>query len=319
MDYERLSAEFLRAIRGKRSQTAFARRLGYRGNAVYTWEAGRSFPTAARAFEVAARAGIDVRRALRTFYRRAPEWLADADPADPATVARVLDDLRGRTPVVAVAAAAGRSRFRVARWLAGQTEPRLPDFLRMVEATSLRALDFVASFVDPAALPSAADAWRDLEATRRAAYEVPWTQAFLRALELSEYRALPTHEVGWLARRLGLSLDEERRCIALLERTGQIALERGRYVPARVLAVDTRRDPEAGRRVRQFWAEVAASRIAAGSEGTHAYNVFGVSRADLARLQELQTAYFREMRAIVARSGPVEVVALANLQLLPLG
>lgn len=321
VNFERIAAELMRAVRGARSQEGFARRLGCRSNAIYTWESGRNFPTASRALTAAERAGIDVSSALRRFYVRPPAWLADADPTSPATVARLLDDLRGSTAIVALAKATGHSRFAVSRWLKGDAEPRLPDFLRLVEASSLRLLDFIACLVDPDAMPSVRDAYRDLEATRRAAYDAPLSQAFLRGLELSAYRALPEHRPGWLAERLGMPLDEERRCLALLLESGQVVFDGQRYAPARVMAVDTRRDPEAARRLRMFWTRTAAERLALagqGNQSTSAYNVFGVSRADLARLRELQRAYFRQMRAIIAQSEPVEAVVLANLQLVQL-
>jgi hypothetical protein len=47
--------------------------------------------------------------------------------------------------------------------------------------------------------------------------------------------------------------------------------------------------------------------------------VFAVSRADLAALERLQRAYLAEMRTIIARSEPSEVVALASFQLITLG
>jgi transcriptional regulator with XRE-family HTH domain len=319
MDYEHLAAELLRALRGKRSRAAVAKRLGCRPNAIYTWEAGRNFPTAARTFRVARRLGVDVHACLQRFYGKAPAWLEAADVAAPETITRLIDDLRGRTTIVALAASTGRSRFAVSRWLKGGAQPRLPDFLRLIEASSLRLLDFVAAFVDPSSLPSVRQRWLELEATRRAAYGAPWSHAFLRALELSDYRQLARHQPGWLARRLGLPAEEEARCLTLLEATGQIALDHGRYAPARILTVDTRRDPDAGQRLRRFWAEAAVTRIDDARDGAYAYNLCGVSRADMARLRELQRAYFRELRAIVVRSQPVEVVALATMQLVPLG
>src|SRR5262245_17665765 len=144
-----MAAELLRALRGKRSQEAFARRVGVRSHAIYTWESARNFPTAARALQAARRSGIDVGAALERFYRRAPGWLAETDPCTPAGVARLLDDLRGASSIVAVARATDSSRFAVARWLKGTAQPRLPEFLRLVEGTSLRVLDFVACLVDP--------------------------------------------------------------------------------------------------------------------------------------------------------------------------
>ena len=46
MDFEALAQQLVRAIRAHRSQTAFSRWLGYKSNVVYTWEAGRRWPTA---------------------------------------------------------------------------------------------------------------------------------------------------------------------------------------------------------------------------------------------------------------------------------
>ena len=64
MNYVQVARELMRSLRGARSQVALSRRLGYRTNAAYSWEAGRDFPTAARFFEVAARVGTDVGAAL---------------------------------------------------------------------------------------------------------------------------------------------------------------------------------------------------------------------------------------------------------------
>ncbi|MFZ5889766.1 MAG: DUF4423 domain-containing protein [Myxococcota bacterium] len=317
-DYSKIASEFLRTLRGKRSQPAFSRRLGYRTNVAYTWEAGRAFPTAAQTFAAAERVGIDVRAMLSRFYRTPPAWLATWDPTSAAGVAELLNDLRGRTSVVELARAAKRSRFAVARWLKGSAEPRLPDFFLLIEKTSLRLLDFIAVFMNPTELASIARAWEQLEATRRAAFEVPWTQAVLRALELTDYLRLPKHERGWIARRIGISLEEEQRCLRLLAQTGQIRLRSGRWELRQVLAVDVRRDVKSELASKRWWTELALERLAAGKAGIFSYNVFAVSAADLARIMDLYRAYFRQVRSIIAQSEPSERVALASLQLLPL-
>lgn len=308
----------MRALRGRRSQTAFSRRLGYRTNVAYTWESGRAAPTASVALAAASRVGISVHSAFEVFFQRTPDWLSAATAHEPTTVARLLDDLRGRTSLVELARLANRSRFQVARWLSGAAEPRLPDFLLLVEKSSLRLLDFIAAFVDPARLPSVARAWSELEAARRAAYDAPWTQAVLRALELTDYRALPKHERGFIARRIGIPLAEEQRCLQLLAKTGQIRLRRRLWEPRQVLAVDTRRDQAAEVGVKAWWAEVALARLRAAQPGIFSYNVFAVSQSDFSRINDLYRAYFRQIRSIIAASEPSERVVLASMQLLPL-
>jgi DNA-binding phage protein len=317
MDFERLSAELLRSLRGKRSQQALCRRVGAKSNVVHQWERGHSFPTAARALEVASRVGVDVPAAFREFYRTAPRWLDEHDPMSPAGVAAFLHDLRGSTSVVELARYSGKSRFAVARFLSGDAEPRLPDFLRLIEAASLRLLDFLEQLTDVRRLPSVKQRYEELAAARRLAYEEPWSQAVLRALELSSYAALPCHRDGWIAARIGISLEEEAQSLERLKTSGQIVWQGDRWQIKNVMALDTRRDPDAARRLRAWWLRRGAARIEAGDRGLM-YNVLGVSSADLERLRELQKAYLTEVRAIVARSEPVEHVVLAADLLLDL-
>lgn len=317
MDFDLLAAELLRGLRGKRSQQALCRRLGAKSNVVHQWERGHSFPTAARTLQVAARVGVNVPEAFREFYRTPPRWLDEVEPTSPAGVASFLDDLRGSTSVVELSRYSGRSRFAVARFLSGDAEPRLPDFLRLIEASSLRVLDFIEQLVDPRLLPSVRDTWERLNVARRLAYDEPWSQAVLRALELSSYAALKRHEDGWIARRIGITPEEEAKCLERLETSGQIVREDGRFQIQNVMALDTRRDPDAARRLRAWWLRRGAARIEAGDRGLM-YNLLGVSSADLERLRELQKAYLTEVRAIVARSEPVEHVVLAADLLLDL-
>lgn len=317
MDFERLAAELLRGLRGKRSQQALCRRLGSKSNVVHQWERGHSFPSASRALQVAAKVGVDVPAAFREFYRTAPRWLEQEEPSSPAGVAAFLDDLRGSTSVVELARYSGKSRFAVARFLSGDAEPRLPDFLRLIEASSLRVLDFIEQLVDPRLLPSAREQWQRLTAARRLAYDEPWSQAVLRALELSSYAALPQHEAGWIAQRIGIAVEEEQQCLERLAESGQIVWQDAHWKIENVMALDTRRDPDAARRLRAWWLRRGAARIEGGERGLM-YNLLGVSSKDLERLRELQKAYLTEVRAIVARSEPVEHVVLAADLLLDL-
>ena len=314
LDFERIARELLVALRGKRSQTAWSRRLGYRSNVAYAWESGRRWPTAAELMRAAGRSGLDVPAALTRFYGEPPSWLETLAVDSPEAVAKLLDDLRGNTPINDLASASGISRYSISRWLSGHTQPRLPDFLRLVEAASLRLVDLLAVLADPAALPSVAPIWRRLEARRQGADRLPWTQALLRVLELADYVALPAHEPGWIARRLGVSEAEEAQCLAFLKETGQIHWDGLRY-RIQPLAVDTRRSPAINRRLKAHWSRVGADRVEKGASGQFSYNVFSVSRSDFERIREAHLRYFHALRAIVAESSPEEVVAVANVQL----
>src|ERR1700709_1636540 len=92
VDVRALAADWLRALRGRRSQVAFSRRLGYRSNIAYRWEAKRCFPSASGTFQMVAALGGNVAHSLSAFYRSAPPWLSRVDPCSVPGIASLLDD-----------------------------------------------------------------------------------------------------------------------------------------------------------------------------------------------------------------------------------
>jgi hypothetical protein len=316
IDFDALSAELVRALRGRRSQAAFSRWLGFRSNVVHSWETRKAWPTAALFFRVAERCGRDLPKLSGDFLPVRSEGARQLTTRE--GVAAFLEELRGRLPVIELARLTGRSRFAVARWLQGFTEPRLPDFLRVVEAASLRVVDLAAGVVDAAHLPSLRARLRAMNAAREAAFDVPWSQAVLRATELELYRSSAKHEPGLIARLLGITLEEEQRCLDLLVATGQLSFAQERYIAGAPLAVDTRVSGLRSRDLKVWWSRISLGRLQAGAEGLYFFNLFAVSQKDLERLEELQRGYFRELRRIVAESEPSECVVLVNWHLLPL-
>jgi hypothetical protein len=310
---DQAARELLRAIRGSRSQVAFARKLGYKGNPIADWEAGRRSPVASELLRACRVGGIDVDAAFARFHPGAAPALGDAGDDG---VARWLDALRGGNPIGDVAARAGLSRFQVGRFLAGETRPRAPDFLVLVQALTGRMSDLVAELVPIASVPALEAEHTARTASRRLAFDEPWTEAVLRVLETTAYAALPAHLPGWLADRLGIDGATEVRCLEKLVAAGVLRWSGDRYVSAGPLTVDTRARPEVVL-LKAHWAGVALARMKAPIDGDRfSYNAFSVSKADLDRIRELHLAYFREVRGIVAASEPPEVVALINVQLM---
>jgi transcriptional regulator with XRE-family HTH domain len=317
-DFDEIAKDWLRALRGRRSQRALSRRLGYRSNIVYRWESGRCFPTAAVAFRCMRRLKVDLRAALARFFHGEPDTVRALDLGTGAGVSALLELLRGPMSIVELSRRAGVNRYAVARWQRGRAEPRLPDFLRLVHASADRLLDFIAAFTPPEQVDAIADAWRALEAARELAYDTPWSHAVLRALDLQQYRALPRHRHGWIAERLSISPHEERRCLDLLLRAGQIRKQGARFVVETASRVDMRADPRRAEQLRAFWIETALDRLRSGSPGVYAYNVFSVSATDLERIRELYRSFHAQMRAIIAASTPEEHVVLWGAQLVAL-
>ena len=318
MDYDQLSREFLRALRGERSQVAWSRRLGYRSNVAYSWEKGRRWPTAAEAMRAAERNGVDLSAALKAFFGHGiPEWVESLNLTTARATAALLDDLRGNTTIVELARRTGFSRFAIARWLSGQTEPKLPDFFRLLEESSTRLIDFVTAIVPASEMATVARQVELQELRRTGAFHLPWTQAVVRCLEVEDYLNLDAHEPGWIGRRLGMGAAQEAECLEFLRDTGQIVWT-GTHFEGRTVAVDTRSRPEIGRRLKSHWTQEGARRIDAGAKGQFSYVVFSASREDLEKIRLLHLRYFNTLRGIIADSEPSEAVAVANVQLFEL-
>ena len=314
-DHGRVAAALIRALRGKRSQAGLSKRLGYRSNIVQRWETGQCWPTAARFFTLCRRVGIDLDASLAQFHRPRPSWLDQVQLASAEGVARWLRELRGKTPIGAVADAAQVSRFRVSRWLKGEAEPRLPELLLMIDVSSGRLVDFVATLTDPRAIAPLAREHAMLQRAREAAYRHPWSQAVLRALELPQ----PSRkQSAWLAQTLGIELGAVRHALTVLEESGQVVKSGGRYASAATKHINTSADPAQARALKRAWSEAAVSRLAAGRPGLFGYTLFAASREDLRRLRELQVQYTRQMQSLIARSTPSECVGLFCVQLLDL-
>jgi DNA-binding phage protein len=316
MDYAQIAKELLTTLRGRRSQVAWSRRLGYRSNVAYSWESGRRWPTAAETFRAIRRSGVDLEAGLTEFYGGRPEWLDRLDAASPEAVAQLLNDLRGQRSITEISRIAQLSRHSVSRWLVASTQPRLPHFLQLVELTSHRLFDLLAAFVDPRALPTVEPIWAAIESRGRADLN-PWAHAVLASLELDDYRSRDGHSDAVLARAIELPVEAVQSCLRVLEDTGEISWNGSHWLPSELTSRHRMR-PEVARQLKKHWTNVAATRIENGDPGQFSYNVFSVSRSDLDKIRDLHQAYFRTLRALCSDPTETEIVAVANVQLFEL-
>ncbi len=317
VDYSLMASELLRALRGaKRSRPGFSRYLGYQSNIAQRWESGLAWPTAVSFFSICERLHIDVRAALGRFLRREPAWLKSAVPD---YVPELLRELRGRTKISSIVQRTPYHRSSVSRWLKGTTQPKLPELLCLVDALCGRGLDFVASFVDPGALPSSARRWQELVLSRELAYVHPMSHAVLRALELEEYKQGGYRDPDFLVRSLSLSREQAELALSLLVQSGQVKKTRYGFRARPSSVVDTGSDVQRARALKLTWAELALERLRMGAPGHCGYSLFAISRADLRRMHEIQLSYVREMQALISASATSECVGLYCSQLLDLG
>lgn len=321
-EYGQVAAELMRAIRSDRSQRMFANRLGYKGNPATDWEHGRHFPTAAEALRAATRCKLDVLAAFRSFSTVAPPEVQNGKWV----LSPWLASLKGSMTQTELAARCGCSRFSIRRWLTGQGEPKLPEFLRLIDAMSGRAFDWVAALVPIDQVPTLAAKHAQAQAAKTLAVEHPWTEALLRLLETQDYQS-SIHSDERLARALGLPQHSIRQMLLRLADAGVVVPSADSYRVVGSLAVDTRGVSGGIWALQTHWAEVGYARAArnrdtqvesAATKSTdwYAYNVISVSADDLALVQERLKQAYADIRSIVAASEPAERAALVNLQLI---
>lgn len=312
--YELASSELLRAIRGARSQVGFSRRLGFRSNVAAKWESGQRMPTAAGALRYARRAGVDVARALKEFHPATSPLLAELEAR---SIAAWLEALRGAQSVNELAARSKLSRFSVSRFLSGRSEPRLSQFLALVDALTDRLPDLVEALVGVAKVPSLALRYQRVHAAREAMFEQPLCLAVMCLLDTRPLDVPSDEQVRMLAATLGRSTRLVRACIQTLLRGGVVTEANGRYRLTGALSIDTHAAPERERRARTHWAKVALERMQAPlPSDLFSYNVFSITRADYAKLMQLQRELFRGARALIAASDPTQIAGLLLVQLI---
>lgn len=298
--------QLLRALRGPRSQVAFSRRLGYRGNVAAKWEGGHRFPTFGETLRAALRTGVDVPEVLAAFHASsAGEW----SPDEPERIDAWLSALRARTPQALLAERAGLSRQQVGRLLSGRARGRLPQVLALVDALTGRLPDLVRGLVPIEQVPALVRQARVRSALARLAFAHPWSPA--AQAWLGGQGAVPLAEAP---RRLAESLElEEVHCAELVDAlidAQAAAVDGDMLVPGPPATVEIEASREDVQALRAHWAAVSAARVRGpGPDDLFSFNVFAVSREDLVRIKEAQRRFYREVRAIVADSPP-EVTAL---------
>jgi transcriptional regulator with XRE-family HTH domain len=315
-DYAAIARQFLRALRHRRSQVAFSRRLGFSSNVAAQWESGRRIPRLLTAFAACEKSRIDVRAALAAFRPSTAHYLAEQSrPLGREPLAKWLEAQRGKETVSSIARRASLSRHQAARFFSGFCEPRLHEFFALIDATTGRLSDLIALLVDIERIPNLARYHAQVAASRRLAFDEPWSSAVLSAVEcVSNLKCQAV--ANSIGRAFGLDLERVTECLRRLEQGGVIQRVRGKYRISAPLVVDTGAFPEGARQLRQHWATVAHQRLGnVETNDVFSYNIFSCSKADLMTIGRLQREHFQRIRAIIAKSS-AETVALLNMQLM---
>src|SRR3954468_16669441 len=106
-DVELLSRELMRELRGRRSQPAFSRGLGFRSNAAYLWEHGRRYPELSSFLKAALQRRAELEANLARFFDQPSETFRGRRGHSPRNVTRLVVHLIGTSPKSEIAAQLG--------------------------------------------------------------------------------------------------------------------------------------------------------------------------------------------------------------------
>lgn len=75
-------------------------------------------------------------------------------------------------------------------------------------------------------MPALVTRFEAMQAARSVAFDKPWSEGILRVLQTEQYRSRTRHDSAWLAKVLGLSIDEVASCLEQLV-TADVLQRRG--------------------------------------------------------------------------------------------
>lgn len=223
IDFETLSKELLKAVRGNLSQSYLSRKLGYSSKQIHRLEAGErtiGWDVFARACEVCQK---DLRNALRG---------RTLDSFDPNDSVMVMNSILGAVKLSKLERDTKISRFSLMRWKTGKASPPLSAVLQLIDYCQFNLFEFLNTLVDPSMLPSIKEAYLLRQRQKEIYYQFPETAAVIVCLQLEEYKSLPVHKDGFISMKLGISIDAERALIENLLAVKRIKLMNGLYTPA---------------------------------------------------------------------------------------
>jgi transcriptional regulator with XRE-family HTH domain len=315
-DYDTLASELVRAVRGRQSQGALSKRLGFRSNVVWRWENGRSTPYAHDILRLLHLQGHDVVGALRLFDAPAGLRVLDLSPEDPALVTEYVSALLEQARIAAMAEREGLSRSALGRLARGERPARLPEFLMVLHAANRFLLDLVARFVDPAELPSVAERWAYVQRRRRLGQSFPFYSELLMALHHPTYLGTP-HDVDFLARTVDQPAERVQAALEAHADAGLLRWDGERYASVPTYATNHGVDPEWHRMWWTHWATLAERRLAQG-RSMHRHLVLRIADRDAPDVWHVLSHQLRALIPHFEKAGDVERIGCATAELVAL-
>lgn len=307
-DYNRLSIAIVKNLRGKRTQNQMSKRLGYSYNQVNKWESGVKRIKWIEFVNFTNVMKFDLKSVLlntMTFY------------GDLLDTKGLYHRLVFDRSVSEIAAMLSKPEAAIRRWSRGDQEFILADCLEMLDKFLNVLPSFLSFFPSIDLPPDFSHINRDLTEIKET-YKNPVVSGALYCLKLDSYKKRKKHVEGFIAKQVGISLDQEREFIRQFEKAGIIEKENGLYVIKRKDALDFRMDDSQFNSLVTYWLnrgiQKIESRLPEANRSIKGYHVFPISKEGFKKVEELTFAYYNQLVALVnSDTHPSEFIAAMTI------
>jgi transcriptional regulator with XRE-family HTH domain len=313
MDLEKLEKEFLRAIRGRLSQSQLSQKLGYRSNKVYKWESGLNNMSWLEFIRVAEIRRLNFKPSVRKLlgYKGKLQNTAEFSKFLVGTVS--FRDISQRLNI---------SEGLIEKWLKGKSIPSLLQVLIMIEFIYRVLPEFIAGFVDVELVPSIADLFNKKRQQKTAIANNPALEMALVSLSLP--LTSREQQIKKIAKILALSLVEaEKQVKQLLDL--DLAREEGEKLVVMDGYVETANTMQGSVLIRQFWVKYIDRFLKLISSKTDepdnffGYEIFAMSEDASQKINQEYYAFYAKIKSIIASDkDPKTAVKFIATQILDL-
>ncbi len=311
IDFTALRKELLPLLRGRRSQARFSHFLGYRSNQAHRWETDRTIFLWRHFLHICQRLNLPLEAACRNILHYHGS-LKSAGPL----VSHLLGDERQADSAKRM----GVSRSIISRWRRGRIEPSFEQILRIIHGSFCSLTGFLDTLLPNKKLETIAAIAATEKRERELHYRYPWVAALLLCLRTQEYNSLPAHREGFLARKLGITLEDERDAVRELLDIGALEQEGALLCPSR-RGLNTGSDPEGARSIREYWTKRGLSLIQGPLPlppgQMWGYMVFNTNPETARQIRERYLTFFQDLNTIIhSSSGASDEVCVLNVSVL---
>ena len=309
MDHEQIVCNILVSLRGKLSQAHLSKKLGYKHNQIFKWETNeRRIPW--KAFtDLCHVRKIDLAKIIWTNFRFS---------GDVSDASKLLSYIIGNSEAKVISKTLGISKYRLSGWLTGKRKPYLDDILKILDVIEHRMTHFIVGILGE---KKAEDIGIDLTSVKFEKFESrnPVFSAFLRIMETKIYSQTKKIEVGFFAKKLGISLEYEKSLLMEAVELGLLQESHGKY-KANIVHTDLR-DSNAVTQQRLYWCKEAIKRLESkkitAPESIFGNLIYSATNKEQNLIVERYLGFFNDVRSIINSNDQPEDVFVLNIQMIP--